>query len=400
MLNNKKLNFVIAIVISVLLWAYVIGEVNPTTTQTFKSIPIRYVHSDVLAERGLAVSAMNVETIDVEIAGTRADVSRVDPDDIFVVVDVATANKGSNEVSISTRVPNGITVTEKSMDRVTLTVETLLQKTVPVEIVYTGTFEPEESGKTVYISSETVDVSGAESLVNIVDRAVGSIDASRVTDVESETDCTLHPVSKEGSEVVGVSLLQDRVNVGSVINVSKSVELSAEIIDEYLDGYIRLIDIPSTVTIIGDKDSIEKVESIQADTIDLSNYYESVEIEMSFSALPEGIDISDKNEVPKAQLSVTEGTAKTIEFKAEDIKIVGAKNDFTYKVEEDYTITVLIKGKQDTVRTVGKDDVELSVNVSELKAETESLDIEAKCDQEILAISVEPAQVKVKAEKK
>ena len=41
MLNNKKFNIVLSLIIAVGLWAYVIGETNPTDTRTLGTFPSR-----------------------------------------------------------------------------------------------------------------------------------------------------------------------------------------------------------------------------------------------------------------------------------------------------------------------------------------------------------------------
>ena len=44
MLNNKKFNIVISLIIAIGLWAYVIGETNPPDTKTFRDIPIQLIN--------------------------------------------------------------------------------------------------------------------------------------------------------------------------------------------------------------------------------------------------------------------------------------------------------------------------------------------------------------------
>ena len=56
MLNNKKFNIVLSLIIAVGLWAYVIGETNPTDTRTFRDIPITFVNGEVLANSNLCGS--------------------------------------------------------------------------------------------------------------------------------------------------------------------------------------------------------------------------------------------------------------------------------------------------------------------------------------------------------
>ena len=40
MLQSKKANLVISLILAVILWLYVIGELDPETTKVYRSVPI------------------------------------------------------------------------------------------------------------------------------------------------------------------------------------------------------------------------------------------------------------------------------------------------------------------------------------------------------------------------
>ena len=48
MLKSKKFNIVLALIIAIALWAYVLGEVNPESTATVKNIPINFTNQESL----------------------------------------------------------------------------------------------------------------------------------------------------------------------------------------------------------------------------------------------------------------------------------------------------------------------------------------------------------------
>ena len=54
MLNNKTFLRIFSLVAAVLLWMYVMGEVDPTKTSVVSNITVSFMNSDVLAEEGLA----------------------------------------------------------------------------------------------------------------------------------------------------------------------------------------------------------------------------------------------------------------------------------------------------------------------------------------------------------
>ncbi len=59
MLDNKKLNMIISLIIAIALWAFVIGEINPQATRVYRDVPIKLVQQEILDESGLAVILKN-----------------------------------------------------------------------------------------------------------------------------------------------------------------------------------------------------------------------------------------------------------------------------------------------------------------------------------------------------
>ena len=46
MLNNKKFNVILSLIVAAILWMYVMAEVNPAATKSIKDISISYIHTD------------------------------------------------------------------------------------------------------------------------------------------------------------------------------------------------------------------------------------------------------------------------------------------------------------------------------------------------------------------
>ena len=72
MFENKKLNILLAFLIAIGIWMYVVGEVNPTAQEKIKNIPIKITDNSALNERGLAVSSRGMEKIDITVKGNRS----------------------------------------------------------------------------------------------------------------------------------------------------------------------------------------------------------------------------------------------------------------------------------------------------------------------------------------
>ncbi|MBQ1483670.1 MAG: hypothetical protein IIZ42_00040 [Eubacterium sp.] len=368
MLEKKGVRILISLLAAFALWAYVVMQVNPSTTKTIKGIPVNLTHTEILAERGLAVSSVGTDTIDVEVTGPIADLRHIDSDDVTASVDVTSAAKGENQLNITVRVPSGITVASRSTDRVLVNVEEYTTKEVPVTITYTGTFGENEEGTTVSVGTGSVTVSGAESLVSVVEYARGSIDASRLDDTENEISCQLQPVSKEGSTIPGVGLSQETVTVVSVISKVKAVKLEVPVEDYSSDDAIRTTEYPQEIHIAGRADLIKNITGVTADPVDITNLTENTEIELSFSELPEGVHVSTHSEKPVLTLTVEPMVERVFTFVADEIEFVGTSESLTYSIPDDFAVQVTARGPRAEVQTLTRQDIIVSLDVTGLTA--------------------------------
>ena len=69
--NRKIFNIVLAIVLAVGVWMYVINVENPSGTGTVREIPVTVVGEDSLAERGLMVTEQNRDHVSLKLSGRK-----------------------------------------------------------------------------------------------------------------------------------------------------------------------------------------------------------------------------------------------------------------------------------------------------------------------------------------
>ncbi len=68
-LNSKLLYALLAIVISIGLWFYVVVVEEPNTTIEISGIPITFTNEDVLEERGLMITDGQDQTVTLTVTG-------------------------------------------------------------------------------------------------------------------------------------------------------------------------------------------------------------------------------------------------------------------------------------------------------------------------------------------
>jgi len=136
MLENKRVNMILSLLIAIALWAFVIGEVNPEASRVYRDIPIHLIHESVLDESGLAVLSSSDASLTVTVTGTRSEVNQIREKDIVATVDLDQAAIGENQLRVDVKVPSKVEVEAQSINKVTVIVEQKIAKDVPVKVRY------------------------------------------------------------------------------------------------------------------------------------------------------------------------------------------------------------------------------------------------------------------------
>ena len=121
--GRKFLNIIIAIVVAIGGWIYVVYNNDPMTEVRYKDIPISFVGEHDLANRGLGISQISTETIDVTLKQKRIETSQITADDITVIADVSDAAEGENGISLQISGPSGTQVAEAERRAISVDVE-------------------------------------------------------------------------------------------------------------------------------------------------------------------------------------------------------------------------------------------------------------------------------------
>lgn len=310
MLNNKTFLRIFSLVVAVLLWMYVMGEVDPAKTSVVSNITVSFTNSDVLAEEGLAPIENENMQISAKIKGKRSLVNDVKRNGMSAYVDVSSCKEGKNTVEVKINTPDGISIENMSDEYMTFEVEAIEEAEKPVSIGFEG--ETGSKSKVPWVISfmpETVTVSGASSLIDKVSEVRGTVSVADISEEHSSWEyATLTAVDEKGNVVAGVSVQDDSVTAEVRVLTVKTValEVSAENIE---DGYeADSISADSQIKIVAPEEVLDYVESIKA-TADMTGVSdtETHKIKLNFD-LPEGVYLYNSNEPVTAKIRLKAGS--------------------------------------------------------------------------------------------
>lgn len=201
MFRNNKINMILALIISVVLWGYVIVEVNPNTTNIIKNVPIQFVNEDRLIDDGYEMVSCDYETVALSYAGRRTNTAKVGINDFRVTVDLKGMTDGINDATIKVSGPDGINIDTSSLQKVVVTVKKLEEKNVKLKLDLVD--DDKEIKKTLDAPKE-ITITGKSSVISEIDEI--KCETIDISSVSADTYFELEPILPEGVKALSEEL--------------------------------------------------------------------------------------------------------------------------------------------------------------------------------------------------
>lgn len=391
MLKNNKANMVIALIIAIVLWVYVLAN-NPETTAVVRDVPITITNLEQLENDGLTVLSMDYETVNVTVSGQRTSVN-LSSQDFSVTIDVEGLREGENVVRLEAKGPSDVSIKSISSEKVKVTVDKYAEAEKPVYVIVSG--EAEEKNTEPYIVEQSlskVKVMGPSSLVANVDYVAAYLYAQDVSDKLDTCETKLVPVSANGEQVERVRTSAAKMKVSCLLQETKTVNLVVPVKGK-IEALNQAVNAPKTVLVKGAKDILKDVTEITCQAIDLSTITEDQEVKLS-AILPEGIELSSENINLTAKIVVKEVNTKNVEFNVENISLVNKDESLKYLIQgKEVKITVV--GADNVLSQISPKDFDVILDCSKLSEGVNNAKIDIVCEKDVTVIGEVSIKVNV-----
>ncbi len=395
MLQNKTFTKILSVVIALVLWVYVVGEINPTTTKRLDNIPVKLLNTENHASKGyVALDAENF-VVSLTVEGKRADVLSLDLQSILVTADLfGYYGLGENYVTVNVELPQGISLVEATPSKLKVIIDELVSENKPVKINYTGDLNVDVEPGQISVNPENIEIKGARSIVDQVAYIGAEVDTGKLSDEISTIKTKALAYDSAGELVNKVKLAEGTIEVTAKLMSTKTVPLSVGIIgQESPDLQITNLDIPKTVKIRGDKAVIELIEGIAAKEIDLNNYKSSADIPLEVF-LPEGVELAAAPQPLVAKLGIKGLSSKSFEYNTNAINVEGLAAGFTAEIVPTNLI-VSIADKDAILNGINATDIVISIDLQGLVAGTHQVTVKATINDSLKNITIGPKEVSV-----
>lgn len=395
MLQNKTFTKILSVVIALLLWVYVVGEINPTTTKRFDNIPVKLLNTENHASKGFV--ALNAEdfAVSLTVEGKRADILSLKLENILVTADLfGYYGLGENYVNVNVELPNGITLVESNPSKLKVIIDELISENKPVKITYTGELAEDVEPGQISVMPESLEIKGARSIVEQVAYIGAEVGTDQLSDESTTIKAKALAYNGAGEIVNGVKLAENTITVSAKLTNTKTVPLLVGILgEESPDLQITTFDIPKTVKIRGDKAVIDQIEELSAKEIDLNDYKVSADIPLEVF-LPEGVELAEATESLVAKLVIKGLSSKSFEYNTSVIRIDGLATGFAAEIVPSNLI-VSVADKDVVLNQINSTDIVISINLQGLLAGTHQVPVKAMIDEASNNITIGPKEVSV-----
>ena len=391
MLKNNRLNMIIALLIAIGLWVYVVGEKNPEKDIQIKDVPITFINEETLGANNLTLLSVSDSYVDVQVKGVLSEIKKVSRNDIKVVADLEGYKEGEHTVRLQIgRISN---VEMETKQKISIIVDQLVTEEKPVGVSMAGSISDDIEPYIVQLSQQNISVTGAMTLVNRIEKIDAPLDIGKVGSELKSFTVNVRPVDRNGETVKNVVMSADSISVSAVNLNKKTVRLDVPVTGTESLDVERTVTLPKTITIKGLNDDLSAVSLVTAETLDVSQVYEDTVLDV-VPILPKGVEVASDSQKLQAQVTVRGMESRTFEYSKEAIVAEGIAENMTVTLD-DVDILLHVTGHDTIMEELTDKDFSFVVNVRNLEPGTHRVILNCRYNKLLSLVEFEPEVVTV-----
>lgn len=382
---------VVAFIFAALLWLIVANVDNPVRSNTFTDIPVVFANDDIIIQRGDVYSVVGEPQIDVQVYAKRSVLQNIDADDIVATADIKEMDTDTELVPVRITIPkySGDYQSAEAVQRnIQIKVEKTGKKVLSLTAATTGTQRNGYEIGNMKVDPEKITITGAESLVETIDKAVARVDVAGLSkDAKLEADLILYD---KNSNTVNVNQLsnnlgEDGITVDVEILKVKSVPFRFSVSGAPESGYryTGCVSEPEQIQICGREDKLSEITAIDIPASELSVEGAAEDIQTTVDItpyLPEGISLSgDISPEIAVTINIEKNGTRTIDFLVSSIKMNNLAANLKAVYAPDAEVVFMFSGEREQLEVL---DITNAVSVN-LKAYTKPGEYEVPVDVDL-----------------
>lgn len=273
-------------------WLYITSVLNPTKTYK-KDVPVIVENEDVLKRSNLVLASDKDLHISLLLKGPINDIYSVKENQFKVVLDLQSyvLKKGENKVPVKLKkVPRNIKVINEENLWVKIVVDELIDRSIPLNIKTKGKVGEGYYNLPYTSNVKEVAIKGASQLMNSVAKVEAEVDLNNAKkDIDISSPIKAFDVN--GNEIKSVLLDPGMARIKIPVKKIHSVVVNVKFQPDPNRELREIKSIPDKVEIVGDKDVVNNIKSIETETININNLNNGNEVDAKL-ILPKNISLA------------------------------------------------------------------------------------------------------------
>lgn len=394
--NNMSIKL-ISILVAVLLWMYVISEQNPYIIHIYRDVPVKLNNLDTAnfalkeGEAGFKVS--------VRVRGRRATISELTKSEIKAEVNLRGRMEGENLIPVTVTVPDNVELLDINPPEIMVTLETIIEKQVPIVVRLTGTPAGGFAAMDPSAKPGEAVLKGARSVVESVKSAFVSVDISgKNRDVKG--NFPLRVVDEKNGEVKNITFRPETVDVTVPIVKKADVEVIPKITGSPAGGYAvsDITVVPLTLSVTGEDEVVESLNELYTEGLDITGLSQDIQKEVKV-ILPEGVrPVRGEKDTVTVFINIEKEVEGSLKI-TKEVDVINLQDGYEAVIEP-VEITLNFKGLRQFVDNVKEDDINIYVNLKNLKQGVYNAKLQVGVPENITLLDYSPKNISVEIREK
>ena len=234
---------IIAFVFAAFLWLIVANVANPVTKSTYTNIKVTIANDDVIAQGGEVYTVLDDQNVNVVVYAKRSVIQQIKSDDIVATADIKEMDSRTGLIPISVSIPKysgSYQSAEAAPRNIQIKTEPTGKTVFTLTVSTTGTQRDGYQIGEMKVNPEKITITGAESTVKSIDKAVAKINVDGISkDEELTAELVLYDASGNviNQGQLSNNLGEDGITVDVTVMRIKTVPLKFEASGTPADGY-------------------------------------------------------------------------------------------------------------------------------------------------------------------
>lgn len=392
--NNLSIKLM-ALLIAILAWYYVMQDKNPVKSFEFTAVPVEITGVGRLSDARLVLMEPKNPTVNVLVEAKRNELNRMSAKDLRPKIDLSEVMKeGSHNLRVRVDKPSAVDIKRIDKPEITVKLESVVKKSIPITVRLAEKLPDDFILKSTTSTPKEVRIEGPSSKIALVTQVVATLDLEGETKSKTQ-NVELAALDEDGNPVDGVTLSQEYVSVTAEIRHMREVPVEVVTTGTLPDG-VTLIGktvTPKTVKVMGSVDDLSKLKLLKSAPIDLSSIRDDTKVKLAL-VLPDGVELYGDGEAVYCDFVVDKEIEKDILVPYSAIKVEGATAP---EILSKGFARVRIRGDKSLIDNWSSKNVAMKVNATGLgKGEHRvSIHVEKIPNVEILSVMPETMHIRI-----